>query len=511
MSLVDADPRIQAAKKLKANFVLFARHCLRIRTKDSRPAEPLELNEAQLYIHKRIEDQLARTGRVRALILKGRQQGASTYVEGRFYWRTATSLGVKTLIIAHEQIASDNLFEMANRYHDNMPRELRPSTQLANAKELRFGKLDGGYRVMTAGSKAVGRSQTATLLHASEFAFWDNAAEHMAGIGQAVPDLPGTEIIIESTAKGLGNEFQIKVSNARAGIGDYELIFIPWFWTAEYRRQVPADFVPTEQEVELQALYGLDLEQVAWRRNKIETEFSGDEVKFFEEYPNNPDEAFQAEKRETFIPMGKVMAARRCLLSEPATGPLILGVDVARFGPDRTAICWRRGREVKKLKTWKGLSTMQTAGIVAKIIITEKPAKVFIDVIGIGAGVVDRLIELGYVEIVEGVNASSSPSNEVTYRNKRVEMWGDMRDWLNDAPCSIPDSDALQMDLLQPGFKYDSAGRYVLESKDDIAKRQGPSPDLADALALTFAEPVMPFTPEAQGQGNMPASRIGGY
>lgn len=503
--------RLEQARRLKADFPLFARHCLRIRTKESQPAEPLVLNEAQIYIHQRIEAQLARIGKVRVIILKGRQQGASTYVEGRFYWRTATSVGIQTLIMAHEQMASDNLFAMATRYHEHMPDGLRPSTQAANAKELKFGKLDGGYKVMTAGTKAVGRSQTATLLHASEFAFWDNAAEHMAGLGQAVPDIPGTEIIIESTAKGLGNEFHIKVSKARKGEGDYELIFVPWFWSAEYRREVAADFAMTDYESEIAALYSLDEEQIAWRRSKIDTEFSGDETKFFEEYPNNPDEAFQSEKRETFIPLAQVMAARRWMLPEPATGPLILGVDVARFGPDRTAICWRRGREVIRLKTWKGIDTMQTAGIVARIIQAEKPARVFVDVIGVGSGVVDRLLELGYGEIVAGVNASSSPSNAETYRNKRAEMWGDMRDWFIDAPCSIPDNDALQMDLLQPGYKYDSAGRYVLESKDDIAKRQGPSPDLADAMALTFAEPVMQLAPQNEVVGNMPADRIGGY
>lgn len=506
------DPsRLALAKLLHREFPLFAKHCLKIRTKDGKAAHPFELNPAQLYIHERVEDQKRRTGKVRVIILKGRQQGASTYTEGRFYWLTATRPGVRTLIVAHEQVASDNLFSMARRYHDNMPEELRPSIAYSNAKELVFGRLDSAYKVLTAGSKDVGRGNTVTLLHASEFAFWSNAAEHMAGLAQAVADADGTEVIIESTAKGMGNEFHKKVQMAIAGKGEYELIFIPWFWTTEYRKTVPADWVRTAEEEELADLYRLDDEQLAWRRHKIETDFAGDVIKFLEEYPNCVDDAFQSEKRETFIRLHDVVAARRCMLPEPSRAPLVIGVDPARFGDDRTTFAWRRGRELVKLMAKKGIDTMQTAGIVVDLIRKSRPKKVFIDVIGIGAGVVDRLLELGYGEIVMPVNFANTANDETRYRNKRAECWGEMRDWLAEKPCSIPDSDALQLDLMQPGFKYDSQGRYQLESKDEIRKRDAPSPDLADAVALTFAEHVSNDLPKSDETSTMPADRIGGY
>jgi hypothetical protein len=513
----DAQERIALARRLHDDFRLFAKHCLKIRDKAGQVL-PFELNAAQLYIHERIEDQLARTGKVRVLILKGRQQGASTYTEGRFYWRTATRKGRRTLIIAHEQVASDNLFTMAKRYHDNMPLDLKPSTVASNAKELVFGVMDSGYKVMTAGSKAVGRSQTANYLHASEFAFWDNAGEHMAGIAQAVPDLPGSEIIIESTAKGMGNEFHSKVQLARAGRGDYELIFIPWFWTAEYRREVPADWRRTEKEDELSQLYELDDEQLAWRRHKIDTDFAGDDVKFMEEYPCCVDEAFQAEKRETFMRLSEVMAARRYMLPEPARGPLVIGVDPAgaasensEHESDRTAIALRRGREVLKLVTKRGDDTMQITGLVVTLIKLHKPARVFVDKIGIGAGVVDRLKELGYGEIVRGVNVALPAIDDESYHNHRAEVWGRMREWLAGRDVSIPDHDPLQMDLLQCGYKYDSRGRYQLESKKDIKARNAPSPDLADAIALTFSEFVSEDPPEEGRRGNLGADRVGGY
>jgi hypothetical protein len=490
--------------KLVGDFPLFAQTCLKIRTKLGQPAEPLALNVAQRYIHDRLEDQKRRTGRVRAVILKGRQQGASTYTEGRFYWLTALRPGTQAVIIAHEQLASDNLFGMANRYHEHMPEVFRPSTSAANAKELLFGAIDSGYKVLTAGSKAVGRSSTAQLLHASEFAYWDNAEEHMAGIGQAVPDVPGSEVIVESTANGLGNAFHRLWQDAVAGKGDYQAIFVPWFWQAEYTREVPKDWSASPDEQELAALFGLTPGQLAWRRFKIDSEFLGDVTLFHAEYPCTPDEAFVAANRDVFLAAADVQAARNHVFDEPVSGPLVMGVDPARFGPDRTAICWRRGREVLRIIAKQGLDTMQVAGLVAHHIKTDKPARVFIDVIGLGAGVVDRLRELGYTKKVCAVNGAERAEDADRYRNRRAEGWARMKEWMRDKPVRIPDADALAQDLLQPGYKYDSAGRLRLESKDDIRKRGAPSPDLGDAVALTFAELISEDLEEMESTSHQP-------
>lgn len=517
--LMPTEPDKRAlAKRLHADFPLFAKHCLRIRTKDARPAEPLILNGPQLYIHERIEEQKRRTGKVRSIILKGRQQGASTYTEGRFFWLTVTRPGTQTLIVAHEDMASANLFRMAKRYQDNMPPDMKLTPKASNAKELIFAAMDSGYKVMTAGSQDVGRSNTATLLHASEFAFWPNAADHMAGLGQAMPDIAGTEVIIESTGKGMGNEFYKKVQMAREGRGDYELIFIPWFWSVEYRREVPGGWRRDARDEELAELYTLDDEQLAWRRHKIDSDFSGDATKFLEEYPCCIEEAFQSEKRETFMRLAEVMAARRYLLPEPARGPIVMGVDPAgaaseesEYDSDRTAICLRRGREVLKFAVRKGDDTMQITGTVVTLIKLHKPVRVFVDKIGIGAGVVDRLRELGYGEIVRGVNVALPAIEDEQYVNHRAEVWGRMREWLAGRDVAVPDHDPLQMDLMQPGYRYDSRGRYQLESKKDIKARGAPSPDLADALALTFSEYVSEDPPADERRGTLVADRVGGY
>lgn len=174
------------------------------------------------------------------------------------------------------------------------------------------------------------------------------------------------------------------------------------------------------------------------------------------------------------------------------SGPLKIGVDPARFGDDETSIIRRRNRSAYKVKSYKGLCTMTLAGIIVNIIKAESPDQVAIDVGGLGAGTYDRLVELGYGDIVIPVNFGGIANDPERYYNKRSEMWGEMGKWIEDdvLPVSIPDDDMLQTDLETPLYSYDSKGRLVLEKKEDMKKRIGRSPDKGDSLALTFAEPI---------------------
>jgi hypothetical protein len=486
-------------QRLKDDFLHYAAKCLRIRAKTAKVV-PLELNAAQIYIHQRVEEQRARTGKVRAIILKGRQQGCSTYVEGRFYWRVSHSRGVRAFILTHEEEATNNLFEIANRYHENCPALVKPSAGAANAKELVFDKLDSGYKVGTAGNKAVGRSSTVQLFHGSEVGFWPNAQAHAAGILQAIPDAPDTEVFLESTANGIGNFYHQQWQAAEAGQSEYIAIFVPWYWQPEYIKDVPAGFELDPEEKEYQAAYGLTLDQMAWRRSKI-VELR-DPTLFKQEYPATAAEAFQVSGVDPYIKPELVLTARKAE-AEPH-GPLLLGVDPARYGDDRTGICLRQGRKVHWIKSHSKKSTMEIVGIVYQIIKTEKPKQVAIDVGGLGAGVYDRLVELvdsGATELVQ-VNSSNSPLDAKKYTNKRAEMWGEMREWLDKQPASIPDSDELQADLTQIRYSYDSNNALKMEKKEDMKKRGFRSPDMADALGLTFAQPVsvMNFGPIDQVQ-----------
>ncbi|MET3867995.1 hypothetical protein ABIC20_005304 [Methylobacterium radiotolerans] len=167
-------------QRLKDDFEHYAPRCLRIRTKSGKIV-PFTLNRAQQYIHERLQEQLRTSGSVRALILKGRQQGASTYIGGRFFWRTTHKRGVRTFILTHQDDSTAALFEMVSRYHEHCPSLVRPSAGAANAKELLFDRLDSGYKVGTAGSKAVGRGNTLQLFHGSEVGFWPHAQSHASG------------------------------------------------------------------------------------------------------------------------------------------------------------------------------------------------------------------------------------------------------------------------------------------------------------------------------------------
>lgn len=498
-------PSTDARQRLRDDLEFYARNCLKIRTKSGK-VEPFVFNRAQRYVHERLEEQRARTGKVRALILKGRQQGCSTYVSGRFYQRTTWAKGLRTFILTHEDAATQNLFDMVNRYHEHCPVFVRPSTGAANAKELNFDRLDSGYKVGTAGTKGVGRSSTIQLFHGSEVAFWPHAETHAAGVLQAVPEEDGTEVILESTANGVGNFFHQKWRDAENGVGDFIAVFVPWYWQPEYRKAADG-FVPTEEEREYGALYGLDAEQLAWRRNKI-AELK-DAALFKQEYPATAAEAFQMSGHDSYIRPELVARARKA--QAEASGPLVIGVDPARFGDDTTAIAFRRGRRLIKVERRAKLDTMQVVGWVKQVMDAEKPARAFIDAGGLGAGVYDRLKEMGYVERgVRAVNFGSAPLEPPRIAedgreipgpaNRRAEIWMHSREWLEDpAGVQVPDEDGLQADACGPGYRYDSRSRLLLESKEDMRRRGVASPDGWDAVALTFAEPVVETTADISG------------
>lgn len=493
-------------QKLKDDFGHYAAKCLRIRTK-SGAIEPLTLNKAQAYLHERLEEQRAKTGKVRALVLKGRQQGISTYIGGRYYWRCTHRRGSRVFILTHEQSATDNLFGMANRYHEHCPALVKPTTGAANAKELSFPGLDSGYEVGTAGTKAVGRSKTIQMFHGSEVAFWPHAASHFAAVIQAVPDLSETEIILESTANGLGGEFHERWQQAEAGVGDYEAVFIPWFWQPEYRRQVEPDFTLDGEEQAYADAYECDLEQMAWRRAKL-AELK-DPLLFKQEYPATAAEAFQMTGHDSFIKPETVVRARK--LQVEGIGPLVGGADPARFGDDRFSLAWRKGRQLIEVESKAKLDTVQGANWIKQEIDHRNPARVFIDLGGMGAGTVDILHNWGapYDKIVVGVNFGGSPMEPVEIltdgtkrpgpRNRRAEMWKRSKEWLDDpAGVDIPDRDSIQADACAPNYSYDNNQRLQLESKEHMRSRGVRSPDEWDAVVLTFAEPVRDAAPRVR-------------
>ena len=473
------------------NFNLYSKANLKIKPKAG-SLIPFELNKAQRYFHNACEDQLRRLGKVRKVVVKGRQQGLSTYVAGRFFWKTTTHTDINTFIFAHDSDGSDSLFKMAKRYYDNSEPILRPEVGASNRKELTFPNLRSGYVVGTAGSKGLGRSKTTQLLHWSEVAYSPNCLEHVAGVLQTVPNEKGTEIILESTSNGQGDWFHSMAVEAMSGNSDWELVFIPWFWQDEY--SIDKDEELVHEEIELLSRYskdGMTKGNLLWRRNKM-SEFKDDPIRFKREYPNDIVEAFEANDENSFIPNELVKKA----MNEPvitSNSPLIIGVDPARLGGDRTAITHRRGRNVTKIKRLPKQDLVKLARELASEINNYKPIKMFIDVGGLGVGVYDMLVSMGYGNIVESINFGGRADDDTRYCNKRNEMYAEAKKWLQDLchiDTSSDDTTVLQAELTSPQVGWDNKQRLSIESKEDMKKRGLNSPDLADSFVLTFAKPV---------------------
>jgi hypothetical protein len=485
----------EAALRAPEDLPFFAEYALKLRPKIG-ALEPFVFNAAQRKLHGIIEEQKAKTGRARVIVLKARQLGVSTYVAARLFHRTIFNPGLRTIIIGHEKRASSNLFEIVKRFYEHMPADMRPQIGASNAEELIFDRIDSGYIVTVATSEGAGRSATAQNLHASEAAFWQDLPVQFAALLQTIPDQDGTEIILETTANGF-NAFHSLWRKAEAGESEFLPVFLPWMLDPTYRRAPGPDFKLTGEESMLAELHGLDHEQIAWRRSKISQ--LGSPEYFAQEYPIVPSEAFVSPDFDSFITAELVLKARREKL-EPE-GPLIIGVDPAGSGIDRTAIAYRRGRCIIKVTTHRGLDTMQVCGMIAKLIREEKPAKVCIDVGGLGVGIYDRLMEQGFdSRVVVAVNFGGKPVEPVAFdengklaggpANRRAELWLNVRRALESERFKLPDSDSLQADLVSCGYKLDSSGRLLLEAKESMRRRGVPSPDEGDAVALCFSEPA---------------------
>jgi hypothetical protein len=486
-------------QRLKDDLPHYAERCLQIRSKAGR-LEPLILNRVQRYIHQRLEKQRVETGRVRALILKARQPGVSTYVGARFYWRVTHGHGLRAFILTHRDQATANLFAMAKRFHDNCPAPVKPLTKSSNAKELTFGLLDSGYQVGTAKAAGVGRSDTIQFFHGSEVAHWANAEEHAAGALQAVPSAPGTEVILESTANGVGGLFYNLWQAALRGEGGYQAIFIPWFLHGAYAAAPPKGWRAPPALETYGDLHRLTPDQLhwAWAKNTELAAASGEANdtltwRFRQEYPATAQEAFQVSGQTSLIRPELVVRAQDHKAGDQDHAPLVLGVDVARGGGDRSHLIDRQGRAAGRQinRAVDCADTMELAGLIAREIERLQPDMTFIDMGSFGAAVYDRLVELGYRRRISGVNFGGRAQDARQYANKRAEIWGALRDWLADGGgAELPNDPLLHSHLCAPGFQINSNQQILLEAKDRIKARLGLSPDAGDALALTFAEPL---------------------
>lgn len=288
---------------MSINTRLYIENFVKIRNKESKII-PFRLNTPQLKLYHAIQKQVQQKKPVRIIILKARQMGFSTITGGIIFKNAATKSNVQAAIVAHKEDSSTNLFNMYKLMYDNLPEQVKPTKKASNAKELVFNNdqgtgLNSLIRCMTAGAKGIGRSFTLNYLHISELAFWEgDVADTLLGLFQAVPNKPGTMIIIESTANGY-EEFKNRWDQAVNGDSDFIPVFVGWNELEEY--SMPYDgFTLTEEERELREKYKLTYEQLTWRRWCIKNNCGNDIIRFKQEYPISPDEAFIATGRCVF-------------------------------------------------------------------------------------------------------------------------------------------------------------------------------------------------------------------
>lgn len=280
---------------MSINTKAYIENYIKIRDKNNNIV-PLVLNEPQLKYYNVIKKMHRARKPIRIIILKARQMGFSTETEAIIFKNVVTHHNYNAGIVAHKEDSTANLFNMSKRMLEYLPEDIKPERKKSNAKELVFNNeqgtgLDSRMKVMTAGGKGIGRSDTFTALHLSELAFWEGDKKvTMTGLLQAVPNTPDSMIIIESTANGY-EYFKEMWDRAVAGESDFYPLFIGWNELKEYSMPYTG-FDLTQEERELKEQYNLTLEQLTWRRWCIKNNCSGDINQFKQEYPICPEESF---------------------------------------------------------------------------------------------------------------------------------------------------------------------------------------------------------------------------
>lgn len=521
MALELLEQRRKSKVLWRADLETFAREALIIRPAGG-AAMPFTFNSVQRKLHARLENQKAETGKVRAVILKARQLGISTYVGARFYHRMRHDPGFRTIIMAHRDDATLALAEMVDRYYENDPDP--PETKVNASGNLVFEN-DSGVTVMVAGpvKTGAGRAFTFQLAHLSELAFWKQAADHMSALMRTIHKVDGTEIIMESTASGATGVFHANAMAAQAGHGDFELLFFPWFDHDAYRITPPADWIPNDAIREMGERFSLGRDQMFWAESEntqmaIDDGESVDEIcwRFQQEFPSTITEAFRAGRKGGYIKGSVVEQARKRVNAHQGDMPLVIGCDFATGGGGENAeytpaeqltgtaadahaqdteggdsnvfMSMRgrcKGREV--YERFKDRNSVSVADKLQGIIIQHQPDKCFLDRGGGGAQVYDTLCDRGFGRVLELVDFGGK-SPDPACRNKRAYMHKRFREWLEDG--DIPDDPQLESEITAVWVLREDESGLLLAPKREVRQKLKVSPDGSDAAVLCHAATV---------------------
>ncbi len=489
----------QLLNKLKTardNHSFFCTNFLKIITKEGRIV-PFLLNNIQLDFLDKL-NKLNKNRYRKLIILKARQFGMSTFIESLFFRKILFNQGKRAFVIAHQSQSTNAIFNITNLFYEKLPDYVKQTfpQEKANAKEIKIKYNESSIRIGTAGGDEIGRGLTNNYLHCSEVAFWDKPELIIASLMETVADTGDNIIIYESTANGY-NFFREEFERGLRDDNNIKSIFYGWHQFIDYKKELDPSITKeqffetmTEEERNLQRIYKLSLEQINWRRNKIKTDYEGREQLFKQEYPIIWQEAFINSVNNPLIEYNKLYEARQNNFKESEFEPLVVGIDPARQGNDRTVITLRRGRKIINIITLVNMTAPEIEGyIIRNIMNYYNPNMIFVDA-GYGLDIVDHIRELGYKKI-KAVFFNGKPNNQNKYVNKRSEMHDLCRKWFyQEGGVDIKDNDEVCNEYsVIPDLKVNSQGKLYMIPKDEIKElNQNRSPDFMDSLILTFAE-----------------------
>tara|TARA_B100002019_G_scaffold70233_1_gene60438 strand:- start:911 stop:2671 length:1761 start_codon:yes stop_codon:yes gene_type:complete len=326
-----SDSALKYLHRLREDMPLYFQHCLKVKNFGSGELVPFEMNEVQVILHYMCEQQLKEDEHVRFIVLKARRFGISTYIQARFFRHATMNFNKTVQITTHSAPATDTMFGMTRAFEENYPKEIKPSKKYSGKRELVFGTEQGGlnsqYSLSTVGGKEV-RGSAIDYLHCSEVASWGEGGEdYFLGLVNCVIAGYQTEVFVESTAQGVGGLFYNLFWDAYNGKSGFKPAFFPWFIYSHYTKAFKSnlDKLKFENSLGQDKRYGaeeetkllghsisydvggeeplrfeIDLEKLHWRRMYIDTQTGGDLLRFHQEFPTHPREAFISTGRSFF-------------------------------------------------------------------------------------------------------------------------------------------------------------------------------------------------------------------
>ena len=440
--MTEENPLVDFVSAYKDDPVAFVREIL--------GAEPFDYQQALLV-------DIA-NGERKISVRSGHGTGKSTTFSWAMLWFAMTRFPFKVVVTAPTSgQLFDALFAELKRWINELPEALRPILDVKNDRVSLLAAPSEGFI-----SARTSRAETPEAL----------AGVHSANVMLVVDEASGVpEQVFEAAAGSMSGHSAVTLlaSNPTRSSGTFfeTQTRLSGSWKCHHWSCVKSPLVSRDFIEEMKLRYGE--ESNAYR------------IRVLGEFPLADD--------DTIVPFHLVDAAVHRDIEPDDHATVIWGLDVARFGSDKTALAKRQGNTITEINSWQGLDLMQTVGRVKAeydgLPMSIRPSEIMVDVIGMGGGVVDRLRELGLP--VRGINVAESPSMKDTYTNLRAELWFKMRGWLEQRGAKLPRNEQLIAELTSIRYSFVSSGKMKAEGKDDMRKRGLASPDLADAVCLTLA------------------------